>query len=469
LRVQLTPIAPNDFWWHIATGRLIVESGAVPRVDYFSYTQYGQPYFNQPWLAQTLMYGVYQLGGAALLELLQAVLIAVSFGIMYRICRRAGVGSRAATIGTLSGALIAMGNWQIRPQTYALLPCIAAISILLKWRDTGRAALWALPLLMIIWVNLHGTFTLLLVLCGLVWLGAAIERVWRHSGRSWNELWRLAAWGVVTLVATLLNPRGVGIWQYVAGLLTNQSVSQLVTEWASPFRDYQSTNTILFFVLLALFAALCAWRWRRISLADVLLVLPFLLLALQSVRNILWFGVVATPLAARLLAGEAQPTRRKPTEIVLINRLIAGLLIALLVATLPWWKEEVGLPPVLGDLLSAETPVAATVELQNLPQRPQRLFHDMSFGSYLIWETPQQHVFVDPRIELYPYEQWIDYIELGQGKNIDAMVQKYGFDGWLLDLQAQADLISALESDTRWQRMFTTDEAVYFGPRLTAD
>jgi hypothetical protein len=113
--------------------------------------------------------------------------------------------------------------------------------------------------------------------------------------------------------------------------------------------------------------------------------------------------------------------------------------------------------------------VAATVELQKLPQRPQRLFHDMSFGSYLIWETPQQHVFVDPRIELYPYEQWIDYIELGQGKNIDAMVQKYGFDGWLLDLQAQADLISALESDTRWQRMFTTDEAVYFGPRLTAD
>jgi hypothetical protein len=222
-------------------------------------------------------------------------------------------------------------------------------------------------------------------------------------------------------------------------------------------------------VLLALFVALCAWRWRRISLADVLLVLPFLLLALQSVRNILWFGVVATPLAARLLAGEAQPTRRKPTEIVLINRLIAGLLIALLVATLPWWKEEVGLPPVLGDLLSAETPVAATVELQKLPQRPQRLFHDMSFGSYLIWETPQQHVFVDPRIELYPYEQWIDYIELGQGKNIDAMVQKYGFDGWLLDLQAQADLISALESDTRWQRMFTTDEAVYFGPRLTAD
>jgi hypothetical protein len=468
LRVQLTPIAPNDFWWHIATGRAIVQTGGVPLVDRFSYTQYGQPYFNQPWLAQTFMYGVYQIGGAELLELLQGVLIAVSFGIMYHICRREGVGTRAATIATLSGALIAMGNWQIRPQTYALLPCIAAISILLEWRRSGKARLWALPLLMLVWVNLHGTFTLLLVMCGLVWLGAAIERVWRQTGRSWREIGVLAAWGVVTLVATVANPRGFGIWQYVAGLLTNQSVSQLVSEWASPFHDYRSTNTMLFFVLLALFVGLCAWRWRRIALADMLLVLPFLLLALQSVRNILWFGVVATPLAARLLASHAQQSRSKTTEIVLINRLIAGLLIALLVATLPWWKQDIGLPPALGDLLSAETPIAATVELKNLPQRPQRMFHDMSFGSYLIWEVPEQRVFVDPRIELYPYEQWIDYIELGQGKNVDAMVEKYDFDGWLLDPQAQAELVSVLERNNRWQRMFTTEEAVYFGPRLIA-
>lgn len=468
LRVQLTPIAPNDLWWHLATGRLIWLTGSVPTVDRFSYTQYGEPYFNQPWLAQLIMFGGYQAGGAALLELLQAVLIGVSFAMMYTMCRREGVGPRASTIATLAGALIAMGNWQIRPQTYALLPCISTLALLLEWRRTGRGPLWVLPLLMLVWVNLHGTFTLLLVLCGLVWLGAVWERVWHQRGRTWRECCTLAAWSAAALLATLANPHGIGIWGYVAGLLGNQSVSQLVTEWASPFNDLHSANTWLFFVLLACFLALAAWRWRRLTLADGLLVLPFLLLALQSVRNILWFGIVATPLTARLLAAPAPTSRRRSTEIVLLNRLIAGLLLGLLVATLPWWKEQLGLPPALGLLLSAETPVAATEQLRALPQRPARLFHDMGFGSYLIWAAPEQRVFVDPRIELYPYQQWIDYIELGQGKAVDTLTRRYGFDGWLLDPQAQAGLVAALEQDDRWQRMFTTDEAVYFGPRLRA-
>jgi hypothetical protein len=468
LRVQLTPIAPNDFWWHIATGRLIANTGSVPTVDRFSFTQYGQPYFNQPWLAQLLMYEGYRIGGAALLELLQAVLIGVAFALMYRICRQEGAGTRAAALATLAGALIAMGNWQIRPQTYALLPCIMALAVLLRWRRSGQARLWMLPLLMVVWVNLHGTFTLLVALCGLIWVGAAIERLRSKTGRTWRELLTLAAWSVVTLGATLLNPRGIGIWGYVAGLLTNRSVGQLVTEWVSPLRDLASTNTQLFIVLLALFIGLLVWRRGRLTLADILLVLPFLLLALQSVRNILWFGVVATPLTGRLLAAPGRSTRRPPAESALLNRLIAGLLIGLLVATLPWWKEQLGLPPELGTLLATETPVAATAQLRELPQRPQRLFHDLGFGSYLIWAAPEQQVFVDPRIELYPYEQWVDYIDLGQGKRVAELTEKYGFDGWLIDPQAQADLAAALDGDQRWERVITTDDAVYYGLRVSA-
>lgn len=479
LRVQLTPIAPNDFWWHIATGRLIAQTGSVPLTDQFSYSQPGAAYFNQPWLAQLLMYGGYQLGGAALLELLQAVLIGASFGLLYLVCRREGAGPRLATLVTLSGALVAMDNWQIRPQTYAVPLFIGSLAIVTAWRHGWRAPLWALPLIMLVWVNLHGTFTLLLALCGLTWLGAVVARLrkgvgdgeqetggasYRHSTRSLIEF---ALWSGAALLATALNPQGPQIWRYVAGLLSNRSVGELVTEWAPPIRDLDSPMTIVFFVLLAIFAAIVVWRRRRMMLTDWLLLLPFLLLALQSVRNILWLGIVVTPIAARLLMSN-QSGRRRPVEIALMNRLIAGLLGLLLLATLPWWKETIGLPPVLGSLLSEQTPVAATAQLQTLPQRPERLFHEMGFGSYLIWAAPEQRIFLDPRIELYPYEQWRDYILLGQGKQIDELRQRYGFDGWLLNPETQADLVAALDQHPGWQRGFTTDEAVYFGPRVSA-
>ncbi len=467
LRVQLSPIMPNDFWWHMATGRIIAQTGGIPPTDGFSYTQHGQIYYNQPWLAQLLMYGGYTMGGAALLAFMQSVLIASSFLLLYIICRREGAGTRLATGCTLVGALVAMDNWQIRPQTYAVPLCIGTLGILLTWRRAGRAPLWALPLLMLVWVNLHGTFTLLLALCGCVWIGAVTERLWLRGERSWHECRMLAFWSGTALLVTLLNPRGIGIWGYVAGLLTNRSVGQLVTEWAPPLRVLDQPMTLIFLGVFASVVALGIWRRRHVQLTDLLLVLPFTLLAFQSVRNILWFGIVVAPVCARLLSRAGREDRPRASEIVFMNRLIAGLLTLMVLATLPWWKGALGLPPTLGNLLSLGTPIAAVEQLRTLNQRPQRLFHELGFGSYLIWATSDLglRVFIDPRIELYPYEQWRDYIMLGQGREVDSLTQKYGFDGWLVNPEQQPGLLAALDRHSGWQRVFTADQAVYFAPR----
>ncbi|MBA3943971.1 MAG: hypothetical protein H0X37_05345 [Herpetosiphonaceae bacterium] len=466
LRVQLTPIAPNDFWWHLATGRLIANTGHIPRLDQFSYTRTAMPYYNQPWLAQLFMYRVYQIGGAALLELVQAVIIGATFALLFRLCHNAGLSARMAALVTLCGALVAMDNWQIRPQTYALPLFISSLYILERWRCAGRAALWCLPLLMVIWVNLHGTFTLLLVLCAAYLVGPLIDRLLQHPRAPWiwAALLRLAAWTAVTLAATLLNPRSWAIWLYIANLLRNQSVTQLVTEWASPLRNPWEPMTIVFWLLLALFVVFIARCRRKLESTHMLLAAGFTLLALQSVRNILWWGSIAALICAYLLARERPATNRRHLELPLLNRMIATLLAALLLATLPWWKAGLGLPPELGNLLSVQTPRTATTQLQRLPILPQHLFHEMGFGSYLIWAAPNQRVFVDPRIELYPYEQWRDYILLGQGRNVDELAQRYHFDGWLINPAAQRDLLTALDHDPRWQRLFTTPDAVYFGP-----
>src|SRR5215470_8803713 len=82
LRPLLTPIPPNDFWWHMASGRAILAQGAIPTLDSFSYTQAGQPFFNQGWLAQLLMYGLYELGGLALIYIVQALVIALAYGLL---------------------------------------------------------------------------------------------------------------------------------------------------------------------------------------------------------------------------------------------------------------------------------------------------------------------------------------------------------------------------------------------------
>lgn len=470
LRVQLTPIMPHDFWWHLATGRQIITTDAIPPIDQFSFTRAGQSFYNQPWLAQIAMFQLYRLGGAELLVLIQVVVVTGSYALLYLLCRRRGVGPQLAAVITTCGAAVGMTNWHIRPQTYALPLFVVTLLILDRWSQKGRGALWALPLVMLAWVNLHGTWILLLGLCGLFLAGAIVERLWERSlarGERWHACGKLLFWSGAAVMMTAVNPRGLAVWQYVIGLLGNQAVSRLVTEWAAPWRVATEPATLLFWGVLAAFLLLVFRRRHALSFTLAGLSVAFTLLALSSVRNILWWGCIALYVAARLLAVSSKPVDRPPgrrIEIVTLNRLLAGFLLLLVVATLPWWKTSLGLSPQLGNLFAPQTPFEAVAALRAEPHRPQRLFHELGFGSYLIWAAPEQRVFIDPRIELYPFEQWRDYIRLGQGHDLDALQARYGFDGWLVDPVKQEPLLKALADHPGWEQVFATSEAVYFAP-----
>src|SRR3990172_10138454 len=68
--VGLLHFTDPDYWWHLRTGRLIVETGAVPQEDPFSFTAAGNGWLAPEWLADVLIFGPQAGGGWALLTLL---------------------------------------------------------------------------------------------------------------------------------------------------------------------------------------------------------------------------------------------------------------------------------------------------------------------------------------------------------------------------------------------------------------
>ena len=141
--------------------------------------------------------------------------------------------------------------------------------------------------------------------------------------------------------------------------------------------------------------------------------------------------------------------------------MLIGMLGLLLLIGLPWFKPAL-LPPSVGSLLTEETPVQAVAAMRAEPVRPRHLFHTEGYGSYLIWAAPEQPVFIDTRIELYPYEQWIDYINLGQANNTADLLHKYDIDGLLLSKERQEPLIKAIRADPAWALRYEDDHSVYF-------
>ncbi|HWQ13681.1 MAG TPA: hypothetical protein VNL77_12830 [Roseiflexaceae bacterium] len=461
LRPLLTVIPPNDFWWHMAVGRAIVEQGAIPPVDAFSFTRGGAPFFNQAWLAQLLMYGLYSLGGLPLILIAQALVIALAYGLLLRLMLlRTGRVKLCVALLLLTTMPLSFDNWSVRPQSY-VFPLFAGFLTVLTEHRLGRASrLWLLPPLMALWVNMHGSFVLGLALIGITFVGEALKSL--RGGASAFSVQRSAflLWGALTALATLLNPRGPGVLAYVSNLLGSNQVTQLVVEWAPP--TVRDINGAIFFLFVIALAAVLAYARRRPDLTDMLLAGAFLWLALGAMRNVVWFGFVATPLLAVQTATLLPPPpARRPAGSPTLNAALIGALALLLVIGSPWLKPAL-LPPAVGALLLDDTPVAAVRALKALPQRPARLFHAMGYGSYLIWAAPEQPVFIDPRIELYPFAQWRDYINLGQANNVDQLLEKYAIDGALLSIREQRPLVDHLRRDARWTLHYEDEYSALF-------
>jgi hypothetical protein len=208
-----------------------------------------------------------------------------------------------------------------------------------------------------------------------------------------------------------------------------------------------------------------AYARRPPEPADLLLLLPFTWLALSAVRNVVWFGLVATPLLAVTLAALFPPPKRAPAQGAAVpNIVILGILALLVASALPWVKPAI-FPPSVGALVEADTPVDAVAFLRAQPERPERLFHALSYGSYLIWAAPEQKVFIDPRIELYPFAQWVDYTDLSGGSDAQMLLDRYQIDGALLSQADQRRLIAVLRADPDWVVRYQDEQTVYFTKR----
>lgn len=492
--VNTHPIRPHDFWWHMAVGREILETGQIPQGDTFSQTMRGAPYpsYQAFWLMEAAMYGVYRLGGAALTVLLHGVVITAAYALLLWLGRRVSGSWRAAAAGTLFAAALGLNDWNVRPQ--AITFAIAALFLLAihEYRQTQRRAwLVVFPLGMVLWVNSHGTFPLGLALMAF-WVADEGWKALQSGDITWTSLRQAFQTPLLTLalslVACALSPRGLGTFAYVSGMTSDPIIQNLVPEWAPP--TFDTLGGQLFFGGLLLSAAILALSPKRPTPSQLLTFLAFGGLGMRTSRGSIWFGLVMAPVLAEHVARLGEEMRKRKGEKAekrksekagrregekadlqnqkskienVLNLALVGLLLWGAVLSLPWFKALWPLAPEKRGLISAETPIAATEFL--LQERlPGPLFHAMSFGSYLIWAAqPEYPVFVDGRIELYPADLWLDYLHISAAApGWEATLEKYGIQTLMLSPQEQAGLVAAVQDASAWREMYRDNSAMIF-------
>ncbi len=469
---SLTPLPPNDFWWHLKIGEVIARTSAIPATNMFGWTlPADQPFVYGAWLGEYLFYLLYHWGQLPLVIFTRNILMLLTYALLGGEVQRRTHSGRLAALTVLLAYLMTINNVIIRPQNWSWPVFMIYLALLSRYHDGALKKGWllALPALMAFWVNVHGAFVLGIVLIGAFCVGAGLGRLLKQpDALSWADIRWLAIIGVLTGLATIINPQGIGIFQYVLNLMTDQPSQTLIVEWQSP-TPHGVANTVFFASILLLLVILWYSQYRP-KPPEVLLILGFLWLAWSGIRYIVWYGIVVMPILAQAVSGWVK--REWLIGTVGKNLLNVGLAVLIFIPVIgvqPWLLDRIAWPfpetytqllltdAQAGPLLTADTPVPVTRYLTAHPGGP--MFNEMGYGSYFIWALPEQKVFIDPRVELYPYEQWQDYINITHGVRYAALLDQYGVERIVLDVERQKDLWEALQTDARWRQVYADEHA----------
>lgn len=463
----LVPVTPNDYWWYLRVGRDTLAGGAVPTVDTFTFTQTGTPVVYHSWGAAVLFWLVYQLGGLTLTVFLRGVLVTAAYALVWLTARRLGAGRVGAAAVLLLAVLASSNNWSLRPQLLAYPLFALALWILYRWhngkkqlttKDTKehegnpqtkkhQNIVYWLPLISLAWVNLHGSFVMLILL-----VGAALV-----FGRGDRRPLALATAGV--LLATLVNPRGVGAWTYVVNSLTVPSIQLFAAEWLPPVNDNWQMN--LFFLWLLTFPALAAFSPRKLSPLEWVWFLGFGFLALWGERHVIWFVFILTVLTGALLADwETKYLGDPKPGSPFINLTLSLVFLLLTLSLLPgvretWWPDA---PET-----TENTPVAATEWLAERDQLPGPLWSEIGFSSYLEFALPERPTWIDTRFEVFPVEQWQAYKDITAANyNWQSLLDGTGANLLMVSTLTQPELIAALDDSSGWCELYRDEVAVLY-------
>jgi len=411
-------LTDSDTGWHIRTGEWILRNQEVPSADIFSFTMAGRPWVAWEWLSDIVMALAHRTGGLAGVVFVAMLLLGVTSVCIYRQAV-AECGHRfialALTWLALSASTI---HWLARP--HLVTPLMAAVFCRILnsvERKREPRLLWGLPLLTILWANLHGGFFVGVALICTYATGAAAEGLLSGSrDTAWSRSRNYLCAAAGCALASFLNPYGYRLHIHIAQYLGTSFYFARISEFQSI--DFHSFTAAYFETLLMLAIAAATWHLRSRRFTHALLLLSWSHLALFSARNIPIFAVVAVPSISVAMHEWLESDKWSRTFKETLRELEAGVQLvaersrstarhlvpcfALLLLTV--FLAHPGSRKVLrAEFDSSRFPVDAAgfLSQQHLVS-PLRLYSSWQWGGYLIYRLwPSLTVFDDGRTDFY--------------------------------------------------------------------
>lgn len=453
--MNIWPIIPNDYWFHLAYGRDILSLHAIPWNDTYTFTMTGEAYpaLGVYWLGEVWMYLIHNFA-AGWQSSIYGLVIFLAYFLVYKAAVRRAGNVYASGLALIVGILLGFTNWNIRPQLFAylylavMLYCDVAISTTPTFK---RKIAWLAGsvIALLLWQNTHGTFLFAYML-----VGATVLNNFKGNTRN----------GLVILLAVLplLSPLGIEMPAYFMRMLGQNMAARNIIEW-QPAYITEITGQIFYPLLVMIL--LLGFKKPKLTWLEWIIFAIFLILSLRYRRAILFWGIYITPLVAVELSKFDYFQRERSTNKYgkALNTAVVITVSVLVVLTYPPMKKILPFPEDRKQSFGFNTPIAAVEYLrQNLA--PGNVFANYSFSGYITYESFAEYkTFMDTRFDLFSDPVFDDYVVIHNAKDgwLDA-ASKYPIDYWLISKDGQMKLDTALRGLETVALVYEDDEYSLF-------
>jgi len=494
--LSLGTLAPRllgdaDAGWHIRNGQHILAVHSIPHHDYFSYTKAGQPWFSWEWMFDVIAGTLDSHWGLNGVVAFSAFLIALTFAVAFRVALKRSRHLLVAALFIVLSLLASSIHFLARPHVVSWLLAIMFWTLLEEYKSAGAAHGWPflrliwLPILMLLWVNLHGGFILGLILIACYLLGECWEYFSAKADADRTEskkvIGQLGTIGALSLIVTLVNPYGYRLWGHIISYLTNRFFMDNIEEFRSP--NFHGAAEKCFALLLLLSMLILAFHRSRIRPAKILVILFAIYAGLYAARNLPVASLLLTlsvtsvlatnsvnvseenrlaPQARRFLDRiQAFDTRVAATELSSRGHIlpVIATLFCLLVVS---HQGRVGDRQIMNSHFSAKKFPVAAANFLAAQHTDSHVFAPDSWGGYLIYRFyPNFHVFVDDRHDFYGEAFLRDYVAIRDIQpQFQSLLDRYQVNCVLMPIDSA--LISALQEIPSWKLAYEDKTAVIY-------
>lgn len=459
----------TDTWWHLKAGELILEKGTILTQDPFSFTMQGEGWKYPGWLAEVVLFKIYDTFQFAGLNLFTGLMVLTAFLFIWPTLE----GNELLRSFVLILSTAASGiYWSARPQIFSFVFSGITIYLLERGRGGRWKSLWFMPLVMILWVNIHGGFAIGFILLLLYLLGELLEIGLSSAleGEPLKGKWAarqpfiitIVLVGLACLLALGVNPHGFLMVRYPFETLSIGALREYIAEWQSP--DFHSLQSMPFLLLFILTWAVMGLSNRRKQATEFVVPIVLGSLSFTAARNIGLFSLASAPILARHAENLLQRAsiRRKPSKTLPVG-VVKGVnsVLFLVLGFATFIKVSTVLPIETNlEVIAEQIPISAFDYLEE-HRPPGPIFNSYNWGGYLIWRFyPEYLSYVDGRTDLYGD----DFLSIYLNTWLAA-------DGWevaleqrnirLIIIEPQAPLGYALLSQ-EWRLVFEDDQAKVF-------